>query len=461
MRKLSTTLIAILLLCALTGAGTAETPTLAIGMLTPTKVDNSVFMPSDMYASMIISEEERDEMLHGTYLVYDVLPLDDGAIGISGSFLYRSVYQEESFIIGTDVPQKRLDGFLLAMDKDGKHMWLLQYGDPKSPNSIRGLARLPDGRIFFRLESWIGTWGTQYYIASEDGRIDEMLPAAQYRDTSAFTTLRVIEDGFFGGGYKIDIDTFTKMGVGDPVILYDFDGTEKWRLESDQLNGAMMDVVTRLNDGGFLLCGGKQNEESFNSIACAMKLDSEGQIVWVYAGHEYAAASFVDACETRRGDMLLLSGADPTVPTPIRGGLAATLTCLNENGDLAWVQQYTDYGFAAFDTIIPYRDGYLIGGALLSDEDAPESLPINDKSVYGLLYIKEDGIPLGCKYIELDEAVAFGEGYVNSIVRPLSENSVLVVCNAINYEEVEDDPGYFEISKSRLYTLQIDATAFE
>lgn len=398
-----------------------------------------------------LSAETIQEMRGGTFYA-SLLPIDDDTLLFHGTFEYHNIPRLEAFHSGYDVVMPMQDAYAVAIDKQGERKWSLRISDPQSVNGFPYAWLLPDGRIMLWYYDPMGEWGSQYYIVSKEGEIQEMLPAYKVKAYDVAESLKPMHGGFFGGGVHVE-----DGGIGamyDEVNLAFFDENLDLLFKvqpGDYLPGSYQ--VVEASDG-FLIAGTRytgfdRSDPSFNQIMrltpIVVKVGLDGETIWTYEGHEYSATGVSIIFPTADGGALFLSEYDPSTPTLFDDPNTGALTKLDANGKLEWVRQSPEEPFSNFKSIpniLPYREGYLLSGILNDDAET-----------YAVLYVSADWTPIQRidLMLEKPEALNFSM-YVGLVAAP--DGNVFAHGSIITSET--ELAGMDEKPDCRLFYLSMD-----
>lgn len=333
---------------------------------------------------------------NGVFMSPKLLPLSDDAVLLYGSFQYSDMLMEESLNGGYDRDMPRTDAYAIALDKAGARMWSLRLSDPESENEFTNAWITEDNRIMLKFNDRIGDWGTQYYIISQEGDVQEMLPAYKSTDAGINETLRPVGDGILGGGLSSDYQGYGPMENHVNIAFFDHNMNKVWSIDDERLLGAELWADCEV-DGGIVMVGGIVDlttitpSSPWYAMPLSIMVNAKGEIVWEYRGHEDAVGPFQGVCSTNDGGVLLTGWADPTEETLFNESDKGTITKLDDVGNHVWTKQYyDDYGFLYFDSIIAYKDGYVASG--FADEQGN----------IALLYFDTMGSPIEKVVIDVD-----------------------------------------------------------
>lgn len=350
-----------------------------------------------------LSDDEIQALRRGTFHA-NLLPIRDDLLLWYGRFEYHDLVKEESFWLSYDVEMPRSDAYAVAVDKEGNRLWSLRLSDPQSENGFGSAYLLKDGRIMLQFIDRVGEFGTQYYIVSLEGELQEMLPAYKAKEYGVYEMLQPMHDGFFGGGMQVDQDAFGAMYNGANFTYFDDALDMRWRNESEEYAAGFMEA-REATDG--ILIGGSvylnyiPNLPYLNQapqpVPIASKLDLEGNTLWTYTGHELCTGSLRPLFETKDGGAVFLTQFDPTVPTAFDVQEKATLVKFSGKGELEWVKQMEAYGFYGIPDVVPYGDGYLVAGCRYADDDTVSNL---------VFYVSEDFELLKSALVDVGEPTA-------------------------------------------------------
>lgn len=363
MKKWSLVAVCCLLMMALAIPAGAEMIT-----ITPTFHDPANDIADWHLDRRDISDELIQELRGGSFWG-NLLPISDDLFVWYGTFQYHNLVQEESFWLSYDVEMPRSDAYAVATDGDGKRLWSLRLSDPQSVNSFTEARLLDDDRILLKFPDNIGEFGTQYYIVSQEGEVQEMLPSYKAKEYGVKDMLIPMHGGYFAGGYYFDQDAYATMFGPTNFTFFDEDLNMLWRYESDDYMASSMEV-TEASDG-FLLGGSIWPNyipdqpmlfQAGQQVPVALKLDLEGNLVWTYIGHELSEGGASILYDTGDGGAMFLTSYDPTVPTAYEDAVKPTLVKLDNKGQVEWVKRIEGLDLYNTGELVPFGEGYLVSG---------------------------------------------------------------------------------------------------
>lgn len=382
------------------------------------------------------SAELIQELRGGTFSA-ELLPIDEDTLLFYGTFVYHHIKRETAHNTEYDGDVPKLDAYAVAVDTQGERKWSLRIGDPQAENGFSAAWQLPDGRIMLEYNNRFGEWGSQYYIVSKDGEVQEMLPSYKAKAYGVSDTLKPLHGGYLGGGAMMWDSALHPMTDGANLTFFDTDLNMLWQNQSETYRSATLLYASEAADG-ILLSGtyqpdfGSNPETPYASMARMMpmvtKIGLDGQTKWTYVGHEYASTWAGEAVPTADGGALFITGFDPSVASLFGTRETGTLVKLDGNGELEWVRQYQEeHPFSSFTHIVPYQEGFLLSGEL-SDEARS----------CAVLYVASDGTPIQRIDLALEEPDApYSYGYVE--IAASASGNVYAYCVAISYDSPSVD----------------------
>lgn len=389
-----------------------------------------------------LSDDEIQALRKGSFSA-NFLPINEDLFLWYGSFKYHDLVQEESNYLSYDVEMPRSDAYAVAVDKEGKRLWSLRLSDPQSENYFTSAWLLKDGRIMLKFNDVIGEFGSQYFIISLEGEVQEMLPAYKTKEYGVYEMLVPMHDGFFGGGMNMDFGGFGSM-LDSVNFTYFNDALDmQWRNGSEEYLASFM-VAREATDG--ILLGGSiwlsyipdqpYLIQAGQQVPIASKLDLEGNTVWTYIGHELSEGGAGTICETKDGGAVFLTLYDPTVPTAYNEPGSATLVKLDDKGELEWVNQVGEYQLYSLTDLVPYGEGYLIMGYFFSADDTLTNV---------VLYVSDDGELLKSAFVDVGESSA-ANFYANTSLVSAPDGDVYLYGATVESEGVfagVDNPEHY------------------
>lgn len=393
-----------------------------------------------------LPDEALMEAASGEAVFYGMAPLDNGGIVLCGTYMYKTQRMEESFGIGFETMPQRTDAYAIALNKEGKRLWTLRIGDPQTEiNSFQRVWRMEDGRLLLRYYDSIGSWGTQYYIVNQDGKIDEMLSSRKLREAGILESAQYFPEGYLGGSYEMEWGGVSQMREDSAIVFLDRDLSEQWRLSDPALVGASLYMPARRTGDGFLLygCIGKPGGGTY--IPTALKVSLDGEITWQFLGHKYAVGSIEDAWPTADGGALCINAVDLMAATPIKVQYEGMLTKLNADGTHAWSQSYGDsHGVEMFQGMHPMGEGFLLS---CSQKDGS----------YALMYVNALGEVLGFASLPL---LSGEKAEYTSIFLAEGQNGGVYVFGNETYYEENGEGAIWSFRNERTYYALVTAEDF-
>lgn len=306
----------------------------------------------------------------------DLLPRMDGGLLLCG-YTYSKNTSQEGSTSEEGLPTPHVDAFAIALDAEGNEEWHLRIGDPEAINSFSAAAPIRDGNFLLTYKAAMGTWGTQHYIISSDGVVEEMLSARELREKGLLFTLRPVDGGFIGGGY----DTLDGIGLEPmketPHLQYiDRHMAEVWRFEDDALYGCLFEVASAGEDG-FAFCGTHYEitDTSMSALGpVLLRLDASGAILWQKKLPASSNTWITNVLMLEDGNLLVCGSGDPGDPdNALPGG---TLSKFDREGNRLWTKGYhITEGLYTLTDIAPLGEGFAItdgmagGGVYYVDAD--------------------------------------------------------------------------------------------
>ncbi len=341
-----------------------------------------------------MTPEKIQEIRGGTFEA-QLLPIDDDTLLWYGLFEDQTRARKEWHTLEYDGEIPSDNGYIVATDKQGNRKWSLGLSDPFAQNGFVSAWPLPDGRIMLRHFSPYGEWGSQYYIITQEGEVQDMLPAYKAKEYGVRETLRPMHGGYFGGGYHYSDGALSGMTGKANFAFFDENMNMVWQNQSEEYVPGSYDSIVEIADG-FLVAGGVSTV-AYTPLVSKIGLD--GETKWIYKGHELSATAAGSVVPTADGGALFITSFDPTRATPYEAKETGTLVKLNGNGELEWVKQYTEqHPFSRFTSLVPYKEGFLLSGMLADD-----TKEWGEKE-WAVLYVSADGTPIQRVDLELEAA---------------------------------------------------------
>lgn len=349
-----------------------------------------------------LTDETIQELRGGTFSA-NLLPINEDTLLWYGTFEYHYIAREEWHEIEyPDGELPRQDAYAVAVDMEGNRKWSLGLSDPHSQNGFTNARLLPDGRILLLHYNPFGEWGSQYYIVSSDGEVQEMLPSYKIEDDGVRETLKPMHGGYFGGGVQVESGGQGTMYEEANFAFYDKTLDLIWQNQSDEYAPAGFLGMCEVSDGfliaGTYYSGYDPNVSTMNQMLLptpiVSKIGLDGETKWIYKGNELSATGVSTIVPTADGGALFSTMFDPTTATTYEEQEASTLTKLNSDGVVEWMKRYDEgYAFRSFGELVPYKEGYLAPALLATEE-----------TTWAVLYIAEDGTPITRIDVELEDA---------------------------------------------------------
>lgn len=416
-------LIALLALClamAVSGCAVAEVYTASSPELTWVKADEA-FLARGFYAD------------------------EDGNVVVLGQLLYPDEPMLERYDMEGEYPPAVTDAFAVALTPDGETIWEYRIRDISGENSFRDYQPIGEGQYLLAYQSRLGAMGQLQYIV-EDGKIVGMLPMEALRRDGTDYFLYVVAGGYLGGGCGYDDGLVYGMDASHSIVRYDEEMNELWRIAGEDVKGGMF-MHMREVDAGYLFTGDDMGPGATYRPS-AMLVSKDGEILWRFTGHKYAATSITDGWQVSDGGYLLAAMNDPTLPTPYDKQDAASLTKLDANGEHLWTREYYDEcGMTVFYGMCPFGDGFVLMGSM---EDYYDT---------GVLYVDEAGEPKGFFAVSLIEDKE-NRDYTSSVSLAAGADGAAYLYGEVAKYFNDEEAGRYDLSKSNVFYMKIEESMF-
>lgn len=223
-----------------------------------------------------------------------------------------------------------------------------------------------------------------------------------------------------GGGYYIFGET-DSYGAGDRdffLLNVTEDGSEEWFKSYGKAHREWPYGMLRLSNGDLLIYGFTESLLDKDRNQFALRIGSEGDIIWEYTVESPGEELVLNALETREGDLVLAVGVEED----------GKLVKLDANGNLQWEKRYELAGWQFASQIVATDDGgFLLAGFSMSPSQQADTW---------LARCASTG--------ELEWETSFGEAafddYANSLIR-LSDGTYLIgaIANGVLLSRVDED----------------------
>lgn len=329
------------------------------------------------------------------FSVGQLTPLSDGSILLTGWITYPGLTRDLPDHIGYERAEdaQNYDAFAVCLGENGEEKWQMRLGDPQASNSFWCKGRMPDGRLLINLTANDGgEFGSQHFIVSQDGIVEEMLPAKQLAGHFAPRSLQLGQTGYYGGMYAPMDDIW---GDDFPRVLkkLDYSLNELWRYDGlKNPDGFDCEVIEGV-DGSTFVTGSWQPLETYQSgtgghVVSVVKLSADGKVLWEFKdeSNDGGFLSFGAALPREDGGILLAGNFAPEsqLAAMPEGEPLPTLTALSKDGQHQWTRVYKDIAYIG--SVAPFGDGLLLSCSTSS---------YNMAQRHALLYVSmEDGEPL-------------------------------------------------------------------
>jgi len=224
--------------------------------------------------SIIVNAQSPDTLWARTYGGADI-EVAESAFEIPG----------EGFIIGgysASYSSLGFDYFLVKTDLNGDTIWTRTYGIEGLNDILRCVIRTNDGGFILAGSRYYEDTSSDIYIVKTyaNGQLEwERLMG----DSSGYEVCtwidQTIDNGYVITGGYLNIDTFADIFL----IKLDSTGNVLWEQQYDWPRYDIAYCVQQTQDEGFILCGHGLSVNPHNEDVLLMKLDSNGDSLWVHA----------------------------------------------------------------------------------------------------------------------------------------------------------------------------------
>jgi len=161
------------------------------------------------------------------------------------------------------------------------------------------------------------------------------------------------------GGYYVLGETDSR-GAGDRdffLLKMSAEGEELWARTYGTPAREWPFGLLRLGNGDLLIYG-RTESNGEEEEGYALRVDSEGSVVWEYSDHTAEDVLILDALENASGQIILCAAV----------GEDGALTALDGDGHQVWTQRYDLEGWQFASSIAAEADGYLLAGFAMVDD---------------------------------------------------------------------------------------------
>jgi Secretion system C-terminal sorting domain len=205
-----------------------------------------------------------------------------------------------------------------------------------------------------------------------------------------------------GGGYLIAA-TYNGNGVtGIWVIKLTNLGDTIWTKQYDiSINGEQAYSLKELINGGYILCGGFSDTITMTASAFLMKLDTQGDSLWMKkyetAGHDYANK----VAQTPDGGFVL---AGHQILAPSFSESDAWVLKTDSIGNLLWQKQLDEHGFPEYieGLVVNVDSTIVIGGTTLLSSSSSRAYVVKLTPSGDVIWKKEFGGPIATDIFNMD-----------------------------------------------------------
>lgn len=322
-----------------------------------------------------------------------VRPLDDGRLLVHGAAYFPGTnrHYPETWTDGENEYALLNEGYLALLDADGTLQWRLGYGEPTGDNYLYPLGMLPDGRLLVCLRMYETVAGTQFFkVNMDNGRIEGMLPVVDVGLQAPPLTVRMLSDGYIGGGDDPVDETFVdEIGYEHPLRVNDrrfahFDGKTVRRLDWDlqevwsvALDGGRPAYrLMELANGDILMSGAEDAAGAEDTSTWILRrLDKDtGSDVWrVERTMPRGVSGAGDVIEEKDGSLVFISMYPYEGPEPEAGAMRQYFTRMDADGNVLSSTEivWAEHTWSTW-SLAPLGDGYVCVAWYENAEDAKD-----------------------------------------------------------------------------------------
>lgn len=250
----------------------------------------------------------------------------------------------------------RTDGWVLRLDGQGKKLWGKNFGGARN-DAIKSSAPMPGGGtllVGFTRSSGHGHRDAWFVWVSDDGK-ETWERTEGGRNLEELSSIAAVP----GGGF-IAVGKTRSFGAGNSdawVHRLNNDGKKSlWELTFGDKAYNIMQSVSPLADGGFVLAGNTRSTPTGKPDIWVMRIDKLGRKLWekTFGGPKIDFATSVNPLKNGGflvGGLTRSKGA---------GGYDAWLIGLDGKGNQVWERTFGKSGNDGFTKIFPTPDGGFI-----------------------------------------------------------------------------------------------------
>jgi hypothetical protein len=237
----------------------------------------------------------------------------------------------------------------IRIDPDGLIAWEKTYSSAFSV-FFKAITQIGDGNFVATGSFFYSEYSGDEYIwvvkLDTDGNIIwEKTFGSKEQQSDGLDVIATWDGGFAVIGLVLEKGTNI---VGTRVMKFDKDGNLQW---DNQFDGGVAYSIYQTRNGGYVLSGAHNIEDSFNSNVYVLRLDGEGNKVWdkIYSDYEIYVLIDSGIVETVDGGFALVA----------KSVIMKTDAC----GNITWAYQGDNLNLG---TIAQLPDGtYAVGGGLI------------------------------------------------------------------------------------------------
>ncbi|MDR3293957.1 MAG: hypothetical protein LBT20_07655, partial [Clostridiales bacterium] len=300
------------------------------------------------------------------------------------------------------------DAVVVKLDSDGKVKWSKNFGGIGNER-FQDVAIAPDGSIYLTGYSdgeslGLGerNWknhGQRDAIAvklSADGTVEWAKSFGESGD-DVFESVAVSPSGIVFAGYSDGAENAGKFDI--MVSKTDVSGEIIWSKTFGSADDDRAYSVAPLNDGGYVVAGFARGDSigiaggwhilGSNDDALAVKLDKDGDFVWIKTYGSSRSDKFFSVAEKLDGGLIfagMSSGANGALWGNGGGGVSDALAVETDaSGALVWAQNFGGAYAERFESVAVTRYGYIFAGYTMGESPLWGHIGTNGTSADALI----------------------------------------------------------------------------
>lgn len=291
-------------------------------------------------------------------------------------FLFNNTYMDASYDFGRSLLQTMDDGYILVgstsflgdeysnillvrLNHKGEEEWIKNHSFSATDN-LNAIKQLPDGGFIMVGSTISSTNSSKDILLVKSDALGNIIWHQSYggNQDEVGHSIDISDNGtFIISGQKADQSSGYNLSY---LLKVDEVGDLIW---SKTFGGSYNDYgysVINTDNGGYILSGSTRSLGDINGDAWAIKMDSDGTILWenTYGGN--GSESIRSIKQTIDGGYIMVGHTDSFG----NGYNDVYLLKINSQGDIQWYKTYggmgTDNGWSVVETLDP--DGYIIFG---------------------------------------------------------------------------------------------------